>query len=153
MLINTRGFRFLERWGFIDDENINRIDADALCQPLKYQRRQYLSNFGNSVTANWPKFIKQLFKLYLRYFPTTLENVGRSIEHTIRFLAKQRSRVNAYVPFIEFLRQVAYPHQDINIMRGFFDIDENWSDFVIPLIRIQILLSEHEFKSFAVVPL
>lgn len=126
MLVNTRGPQFQQPWRFIDDEDIDRVDGSALTQVLIYQRRQYLlSSTRNTVTANCPKLIKQLFKLYLTRVPTVLQNVGQTIDHTIRFLSNERSRVHAYAPFLVYLRQVAYPNQNVNIVRGFFDIDAN----------------------------
>lgn len=155
MLADTRsGAQFQQPWRFIDDEDIDRVNGSALTQVLIYQRVQYLSNARNTVTANCPKLIKELFKLYLSRVPIVLQNVGQTIDHTIRFLSNERSRVHAYAPFLVYLRQVAYPNRNVNIERGHFNIrKDNWSDFVIPLIRVQNALNDHGLKSFTVVPL
>lgn len=93
----------------------------------------------------------------------TSQNSHRLIDHTIRFLTNPRSRVDPCHSFLAFLNFIAYPNIHVLFTRGFFEIRENnWSEFVEPLIRIQISISmfgnnaeseQQIVSSTAVVPL
>lgn len=81
---------------------------------------------------------------------------------TIRFLTNPRSRVHPLRPFVAFLRFFAYPQDhNVDINRGFFSIDKNnFSNFIEPMIRLQINVAMYENSmngtrqsSVAVVPL
>lgn len=146
MLDNPGGVLFNERWRILDLLNTNRINGAGLSQILIYQRRQYLSNWKNVITANGPLMIDRLFKVYcfIHHFNGTAIEREAAKRNTIRFLFNPRSLVQPYQPFFDYLRRVAYPNDDHKVfIRGSFQtLSRNWDTFIHPLIRMQTHVSE-----------
>lgn len=103
--------------------------------------------------SNGPRLVRKVFKLYLIQNPAQLMNVHLTIDHTIRFLFNTRSRVDGFVPFINFLAAFCDDANTV-IGRGFFEMDEgNWWSFLVPFIRMQLYVSDANSSSIAIVPL
>lgn len=84
MLTATNGIRFPQRWEYLQNHRIERINGAGLDQILKFQRRQHLSNWMNAIVSNTPILIKKLMHVYyhIHQVPTNAIEIFR----TIRFL-------------------------------------------------------------------
>lgn len=100
-----------------------------------FKTKDYPTNFRNTVTANTPKIIRLLFKLYNQRLdviaqrtPTAadLRERKRSIDHTMRYLMNPFSIVAPHNNFVIHLSDVCYGN-GAQITRGHFAIGEfNW---------------------------
>lgn len=98
----TRAVRFPTRWSYLENNGIDRIDAAALSQILKYQRRMYVGNLKSIITQNTIRMLTTLFLLFKKKMTFELKG-ARWIYQTLRFLCNPSSRVDPYEGFIEIV--------------------------------------------------